>query len=69
MKHLLCLDLWEVTLRNPVNRDAKHLWEGGGENNLLQNQNTFPNADNRCDGNATLRKCHHGRLSRLGYNI
>lgn len=31
MKHLLCSALWEMTLRNPVNGDTKHLWEDEGK--------------------------------------
>lgn len=69
MKHLLCLALWEVTLRNPVNRDTKHLWEGGGKTTYYKTRNTFPNADNRCDGNATIRKCHHRGISGERYSL
>lgn len=27
LQHLLCSVLWEVALRQPVNRDTKHQWE------------------------------------------
>ena len=50
LQHLLCSVLWEVALRQPVNRDTKHQWE------VKKNYKTMhiSQCRQRHDGNATV---------------